>query len=346
MQTLTLIRPDDWHVHLRDDDYLKTTVPATARCFGRAIVMPNLKSPVTDVAAALAYYGRIKTAIPSADSFEPLMTLYLTDDTSATTIEQASTCAVVKACKLYPAGATTHSRYGVTDYQKIYPALAAMEKYNLPLLIHGEVIDADTDIFDREKYFLDRVLAPLRNAFPTLRIVLEHITTQEAVEFVTEAPGPMAATITPHHLLYDRNALFKGGLNPHFYCLPILKRRRHQQALIQAAISGNPRFFLGTDSAPHERQTKETSCGCAGIYSAHAALELYAEAFEEAGALGQLEGFASFHGPDFYQLPRNQEHITLYRRSVPVPEHFVFGDGIVVPLKAGETLSWSLTPND
>jgi dihydroorotase len=344
VQTVTLTCPDDWHVHFRDGQYLATTVPATARCFRRAIAMPNLKPAVTSVDKALAYYYRIKAAVPAGVQFEPLMTLYLTNETDAKTIHTAHQTGFIKACKLYPAGATTHSADGVTDIEKTFPALAAMEALRMPLLIHGEVTDPDVDIFDREKIFLDKVLRPIKQRFPQLPVVLEHITTSEAVDFVNNTPGPIGATITVHHLLYHRNALFDGGIRPHLYCLPILKRQQHQQALIQAATSGNPRFFLGTDSAPHTIKTKEAACGCAGIYSAHAALELYADIFAKAGALDKLEGFASFFGPDFYGLPRNQEKITLSLRPWQVPTHYEFGDDTVIPLGAGETLRWSIDP--
>jgi dihydroorotase len=339
---ITLSRPDDCHLHVRDGKVLDTVVPHTARQFARAIIMPNLRPPVTTTAQAKAYRERVRAAVPAGMSFEPLMSLYLTDTTPASEIESASASDAVLACKLYPAGATTHSDSGVTRIDRIYPALEAMEKRGLPLLVHGEVTDREVDIFDREAVFIDRVLIPLSNRFPGLRVVMEHITTREAVAFVSEAPATVAATITAHHLLYNRNALFQGGIRPHYYCLPILKRETHRQALLQAATSGNPKFFLGTDSAPHARHRKEASCGCAGCYTAHAALELYAEAFQEAGAVERLEGFASCYGADFYGLPRNSGTLTLRRETTPVPEAFGFGEATLVPLRSGETLAWRL----
>jgi dihydroorotase len=339
---ITLSRPDDCHLHVRDGKVLDTVVPHTARQFARAIIMPNLRPPVTTTAQAKAYRERVRAAVPAGMSFEPLMSLYLTDTTPASEIESASASDAVLACKLYPAGATTHSDSGVTRIDRIYPALEAMEKRGLPLLVHGEVTDREVDIFDREAVFIDRVLIPLSNRFPGLRVVMEHITTREAVAFVSEAPATVAATITAHHLLYNRNALFHGGIRPHYYCLPILKRETHRQALLQAATSGNPKFFLGTDSAPHARHRKEASCGCAGCYTAHAALELYAEAFQEAGAVERLEGFASCYGADFYGLPRNSGTLTLRRETTPVPEAFGFGEATLVPLRSGETLAWRL----
>lgn len=339
---ITLTRPDDWHVHVRDGAALHTVVPHTARQFARAIIMPNLRPPIIATDQALAYRQRILAAVPTGLDFDPLMTLYLTDNTSPKEIERAKASGQVVACKLYPAGATTNSDSGVTRIESIYPALAAMEKTGLLLLVHGEVTNSDVDIFDREAVFIKRVLMPLSDRFPRLKVVMEHITTQEAVDFVTAAPATVAATITAHHLLYNRNALFLGGIRPHYYCLPVLKREVHRLALLAAAISGNPKFFLGTDSAPHARHTKETGCGCAGCYTAHAALELYAEAFEEANALERLEGFASFHGADFYGLPRNPGALTLRKETTPVAAQFEFGDATLIPLRAGETLAWRL----
>ncbi|MFN3593855.1 MAG: dihydroorotase [Thiobacillaceae bacterium] len=343
MQMITLTRPDDWHLHLRDGAALAAVLPDTARRFARAIVMPNLKPPVRTVAEAAAYRGRILAALPQGLDFEPLMTLYLTDNTRPEEIAAAKASGFVHAIKYYPAGATTNSDFGVTAVERAYPAIAAMEAVGLPLLVHGEVTDPAVDVFDREAVFIERVLAPLRARFPRLKLVLEHVTTREGVEFVRHATGPTAGTITAHHLLYDRNALFRGGLRPHFYCLPVLKRERHRQALVEAAVSGDPRFFLGTDSAPHAQADKESACGCAGIYTAHAAIELYAEAFEAAGALDRLEPFASFHGPDFYGLPRNTERITLVREPWSVPAALDFGEGRrLIPLRAGETVAWRL----
>jgi dihydroorotase len=337
---LSLTRPDDWHVHLRDGAMLGDTVPAMARYFGRAIVMPNLLPPVMTTPQALAYRERILSARPVGSRFEPLMVLYLTDRTSPAEIALAKASAQVHAVKLYPAGATTNSDSGVTDISRAYPVLEAMAATGMPLLIHGEVTHADIDIFDREKHFLDAVLTPLVSRFPTLKIVLEHITTAEAARFVLDAGPQVAATITAHHLLFNRNHMLAGGIRPHFYCLPILKRQSHQQALIAAATSGSAKFFLGTDSAPHARGAKEAACGCAGSYTAHAAIELYAEAFEAAGALDKLEAFASFHGPDFYGLPRNTDRITLVKEPWAVPETYAFGDSVVVPVCAGVDISW------
>lgn len=338
--TLTLTRPDDWHLHLRDGDALRAVAPHSARQFARAIIMPNLHPPVTTTTQALAYRGRILNAVPPESGFQPLMTLYLTDNTPPAEIVRAKAAGCIVACKLYPAGATTNSDSGVTAIRKIYPVLEAMQAQGLLLLIHGEVTDPHIDIFDREAAFIERVLLPTSRDFPGLKIVLEHITTQEAADYVRAAPATTAATITAHHLLYNRNALFQGGLRPHYYCLPVLKRERHRKALISAATSGNPRFFLGTDSAPHPRKGKEAACGCAGCYTAHAALELYAEAFDAVGALDQLEAFASFHGPDFYGLARNTTTITLHRQPTPVPVDLPFGVDTLVPLRAGETLRW------
>ena len=340
--TLTLTRPDDWHLHVRDGAALRAVVPHSARQFARAIIMPNLQPPMTTAEQALAYRARILEAVPTGSAFQPLMTLYLTDNTSPAEIPHAKSSGHIVACKLYPAGATTNSDSGVTDVRNIYPVLEAMQAHGLPLLVHGEVTDPEVDVFDREAAFIERVLIPVVRDFPALKIVLEHITTQDAADYVREAPATVAATITAHHLLYNRNAIFQGGIRPHYYCLPILKRERHRQALIQAAIRGNPKYFLGTDSAPHPRQGKETACGCAGCYTAHAALELYAEAFDSAGALDRLEAFASFHGPDFYGLPRNAGTLTLLRQPTPVPDRFPFGADELLPLRAGETLSWRL----
>ncbi len=342
MQELTLIRPDDWHLHLRDGANMASVLPDSARRFGRAIVMPNLKPPVTTVELAAAYRDRIVAALEPSSAFQPLMTLYLTDNTTVSEIEKAKSSGFVQAVKYYPAGATTHSENGVTDLKRVYNVLETMEKMDLPLLLHGEVTDPDIDIFDREAVFIERHLLPLTRNFPGLRMVLEHITTRNAAQFVGDAGKQIAATITAHHLLLNRNALFVGGVRPHHYCLPILKRETHRQALIQAATSGNPKYFLGTDSAPHPRQDKESACGCAGIYTAHAAIELYAEIFEAADALDRLEAFASFHGPDFYQIPRNQGHITLEKRSWMVPESYPCGVDTLIPLRAGEEISWKL----
>jgi dihydroorotase len=339
---LTLIRPDDWHLHLRDGDGLKAVLPDTARQFARAIVMPNLRPPVTNAEAALAYYQRIQQALPVGLVFEPLMTLYLTDNTTAKEIAAARASGVVHAVKLYPAGATTNSDSGVTSLYKCANALAEMEKQGMPLLIHGEVTDGDVDVFDREKVFIERHLQPLLKDFPGLKVVFEHITTQDAAEFVAAGPANLAATITAHHLLMNRNAMFTGGMRPHHYCLPVLKRETHRQALLKAAISDSGKFFLGTDSAPHPKSAKEASCGCAGMYTAHAAIELYAEAFEEAGALDKLEGFSSFYGPDFYNLPRNTDKITLRKENWLVPETIPFAEDLLVPLRAGQTVAWKL----
>ncbi|MFD1123103.1 dihydroorotase [Methylophilus flavus] len=341
---LTITRPDDWHLHLRDGETLKAVLPDTAKQFARAIVMPNLRPPVSTAEAARGYYDRIKQALPAGVVFEPLMTLYLTDNMAAEEISRAHQDGIVKAVKLYPAGATTNSDSGVTSLSKCAAVLAEMEKLGMPLLIHGEVTDAEIDVFDREKVFIERHLQPLLKDFPGLKVVFEHITTQDAAEFVTQAPANLAATITAHHLLMNRNAMFSGGIRPHHYCLPVLKRETHRKALVKAAISGSAKFFLGTDSAPHPRSAKEASCGCAGMYTAHAAIELYAEAFEAAGALDKLEGFASFHGPGFYGLPRNTEQITLRKESWLVPESIPFADDVLVPLRAGQTIAWKLVP--
>ncbi len=338
--TLTITRPDDWHVHLRDGAVLADVVPHTARQFARAIVMPNLKPPVTTTAMAAAYRERILAAVPPGLAFEPLMVLYLTDNTSADEIKRAVDSGIVHGVKLYPAGATTNSDAGVTDLKRCMGALEAMQALGLPLLIHGEVTDADVDLFDREAVFIDKILQPLRRQLPALRVVFEHITTRDAADYVRDADGDIAATITAHHLLYNRNAIFKGGIRPHYYCLPVLKRETHRQALVAAATSGNPRFFLGTDSAPHPKGLKEHACGCAGCYTALHAMELYAQAFEQAGALDKLEGFASFHGPDFYRLPRNSDRLTLRRESWDIPAELKMGDTTLVPLDAGLSLPW------
>ena len=344
MNVLTLRRPDDWHLHLRDGVALASVVKFTAERFGRAIVMPNLKPPVATTAAATAYQARVLAALPKASTFTPLMTLYLTDSTAPEEIDRAIAARCVHGVKLYPAGATTHSDAGVTDIRKTYAVLERMAKCGMPLLVHGEAARPDVDVFDRESVFIDETLAPLIERFPRLKVVFEHITTARAVEFVMAAREGVAATITPQHLLHNRNAIFAGGIRPHYYCLPILKRERDRVALVQAAVSGNPRFFLGTDSAPHERSTKETSCGCAGMFTAHAAIELYAEVFEESGHLDRLEAFASHFGADFYGLPRHPEHITLKREPWVVPEHYPFGAGTVVPYRAGATVAWRLKP--
>ncbi len=340
LSSLRLTRPDDWHVHLRDRQALRAVAPATARVFRRAIVMPNLRPAVTTVQAAADYRERILAALPAAGGFEPLMTLYLTDATSAGEIARAKSSGFVHAVKYYPAGATTNSESGVTALARAYPALAAMERHGVVLAIHGEVTDPGVDVFDRERVFIDRELTSILRDFPALRVVLEHITTRDAAQFVGEAPEHVAATITPQHLLYSRNAMFAGGLRPHLYCLPVLKRETHRQALVAAATSGNPKYFLGTDSAPHAKDAKENACGCAGCYSAPVALALYTEAFEDAGALDRLEGFASVHGAAFYGLPRNGESITLRRETWRVPESLPFGDSTIVPLRAGEELRW------
>jgi dihydroorotase len=339
MQELTITRPDDWHLHLRDGDMLKAVLPDTARQFARAIVMPNLKPPVRTVAEASAYRDRIMAALPEGMTFEPLMTLYLTDSTTPDEIAKAKESGFVKAVKYYPAGATTNSDSGVSDILKVTDALEAMESVGLPLLLHGEVTSADIDMFDREAVFIESILKPLIDKMPSLRIVLEHITTKQAAEFVTNAPDHIGATLTPQHLLYNRNAMFQGGIRPHYYCLPILKRENHREALVAAATSGNKKFFLGTDSAPHVTGAKEASCGCAGIYSAHAAIEFYAEAFEKANALDKLEAFASHFGPDFYGLPRNTDTINLVKEEHTVPATHPAG---VTPLRANETLGWKM----
>jgi len=339
---LTLRRPDDWHLHLRDGAALGAVVAHTATRFARAIVMPNLKPPVTTTELARAYRERILAALPAGARFEPLMTLYLTDRTSPAEVARAKASGIVHAVKYYPAGATTHSEAGVTAIERVDAALAALEEHDLPLLVHGEVTDPAVDVFDREQVFIDRVLSGVVRRFSRLRVVLEHVTTREGVAFVRAAGRRVAATITPQHLLLNRNALFEGGIRPHHYCLPVLKREPHRAALVDAATSGEPQFFLGTDSAPHARLTKETACGCAGVYSAHAAIELYAEAFERAGRLDRLEGFASGFGADFYGLPRNTELITLTQAAWDVPASYPFGDDVLVPFRAGEALRWRL----
>jgi len=342
MQLLTLTRPDDWHLHLRDGDALRAVVSDTAKRFARAIVMPNLEAPIVDTALALAYRERILRALPPDVDFTPLMTLYLTDKTPPEEVRRARDSGAVFAVKYYPAGATTNSESGVTDIQNCLATLEAMAEIGLPLLLHGEATDPRVDVFDREKAFIERTLIPLLQRVPKLKMVMEHITTANAVRFVSAAPDSVAATITAHHLLLNRNALFQGGIRPHHYCLPVLKREEHRLALVEAATSGNPKFFLGTDSAPHPRHRKETCCGCAGIYTAHAGIELYAEAFESAGALGRLEAFASFHGADFYGLPRNREQLVLVQQEWSVPEQLPYGSDTLVPLRAGGVVRWAL----
>ncbi len=339
---ITLTQPDDWHLHLRDEDAMAAVVGHSAARFARAIVMPNLQPPVTNTRLAEAYRERILQALPAESPFEPLMTLYMTDNLTTGEIRKANECGFIEAVKLYPAGATTNSDSGVTDINRLYPVIEEMQRQGLPLLVHAEVTDSEIDIFDREKVFIERHLEPLVHDFPELRVVFEHVTTRDAVEFVSGAADSVAATITAHHLLYNRNAMLAGGIRPHYYCLPILKRETHRQALLDAATRGNPKFFLGTDSAPHAQHFKECSCGCAGCYTAHAAIELYAEAFEQAGALDRLEGFASFHGADFYRLPRNSGTITLEKSAWQVPAYYGFGQARVIPLRAGEQVSWRL----
>ena len=341
MTTITITRPDDWHIHLRDGDVLADTVKDISRYNGRALIMPNLMPPITNTEMALSYRERIQ-AHNTTSTFEPLMALYLTDQTTPDEIRKAKASGKVYAAKLYPAGATTNSDSGVTSAKKIYPVLETMQEVGMLLLIHGEVTTDDIDIFDREKQFLDSVLAPIVNDFPDLKIVLEHITTADAAEFVRNANDNVAATITAHHLMYNRNHMLVGGIKPHFYCLPILKRNTHQHALIKAATSGNKKFFLGTDSAPHAKDKKENACGCAGSYTAHAAVELYAEVFEAEGKLDNLEAFASHNGPDFYELPRNQDTITLIKEEWIVPATLSFGNNVVVPIRAGETIAWTV----
>jgi dihydroorotase len=342
MQSITITRPDDWHLHLRDGDTLRAVLPDTARRFGRAIVMPNLKPPVRTVEDARAYRDRILAAVPAGMQFEPLMTLYLTNNTDPAEIARAKASGIVHAVKYYPAGATTNSDMGLSELTKGYAVIAEMEKHGMPLLIHGEVTDPSVDIFDREAVFIERHLMPLMQAFPALKIVLEHITTQQGAEFVAAAPANIAATITAHHLLYNRNAMFQGGIRPHYYCLPILKREQHRLALVKAATSGSAKFFLGTDSAPHPQNAKESACGCAGMYTAHAAIELYVEAFEKANALDKLEAFASRNGADFYGLPRNTDTVTLVKESWLAPAEIAFGTDKLIPLRADEQIGWRI----
>jgi dihydroorotase len=339
---LEITRPDDWHLHLRDDEVIASVVAHTAQRFARAIVMPNLKPPVTTVAQAEDYRRRILASLPTGSRFQPLMTLYLTEGTTVEEIARAKASDSVFAVKYYPAGATTNSQSGVRDLAHVYPVLEAMERCGLPLLMHGEVTDPAVDIFDRERVFIERHLMPLRTRFPALRMVLEHITTRDGVDFVRAAPANVAATITAHHLLLNRNAMFHGGIRPHHYCLPVLKRETHRAALLQAATSGDAHFFLGTDSAPHARAAKESGCGCAGVYTAHAAIELYAEAFEQAGRLDRLEAFSSFHGADFYRLPRNRERLVLERTPWLVPDEYLLGAATCTPMRAGEAVAWSV----
>lgn len=340
--SITITRPDDWHLHLRDGAALKAVLPDTARQFGRAIVMPNLRPPLTTTELTLAYRKRILEAVPSGMHFEPLMTLYLTDNTAPEEIVKAKESGLIYGVKLYPAGATTNSDSGVTSLDKCASVLETMERLGMPLLVHAEVTDSDVDVFDRERVFIERNMIPLLKKFPNLKLVFEHITTRDAVAFVTKAPSNVAATITAHHLLMNRNDMFKGGIQPHHYCLPILKREEHRLALVQVATSGNAKFFLGTDSAPHARHTKESACGCAGMYTAHTAMELYAEVFEAANALDKLEGFASFYGADFYGLPRNAEKITIMKSRWKVPESLPFDGDVLVPLRAGQELAWKM----
>jgi dihydroorotase len=346
LRSLRLTRPDDWHLHLRDGAALAAVLPFTAAQFARAIIMPNLKPPVTTAAQALAYRERILATLPPGARFNPLMTLYLTDRTSAAEIDRARASGCVYGVKLYPAGATTHSEAGVSELARLDPVLAHMAEVGMVLQVHGEVTDPAVDVFDREARFIDQVLAPLTERHPRLRVVFEHITTRAAVEFVLGARAGVAATVTPQHLLLNRNALFAGGIRPHLYCLPVLKGEPHRAALLQAVASGTPRIFLGTDSAPHARHTKENACGCAGVFSAHAALELYAQAFEAAGALEKLEAFAAFHGADFYGLPRNTDTVTLAKEGWEVPAHYPFGSDVLVPFGAGERLPWRLMPEN
>ena len=342
INSLTITRPDDWHLHLRDAEVLASVLPHTAKQFARAIVMPNLKPPVTTTAQALAYRERILAALPDGMQFEPLMTLYLTNNTTPDEIRRAKASGLIHAVKLYPAGATTNSDAGVTDLRLCYPTLEAMQECGMPFLVHGEVTDPSIDLFDREAVFIERVMQPLRADMPELKVVFEHITTSQAADYVRTASGPIAATITAHHLLYNRNDIFKGGIRPHYYCLPVLKRETHRQALLAAAISGSPRFFLGTESAPHAKGAKEAACGCAGCYTALHAMELYAQAFDQAGALDKLNDFASVFGPAFYQLPVNSGTLTLERTSWTMPAELALANETVVPLNAGETLQWKV----
>lgn len=342
LDELTFTQPDDWHLHLRDGAFLSRTVPDAAKQFARAIVMPNLKEPVTTVEKAAQYRNRILKAIPAGHDFQPLMTLYLTDQTTQATIRKAGACDFVYACKLYPANATTLSTSGVNSIEALYPVFETMQEVDLPLLVHGETTNQATDIFDREAIFIDEHLSPLVKAFHGLRVVLEHVSTKTGVDFVTDGPEHLAATITAHHLLMNRNDLLSGGIRPHYYCLPILKRNTDQAALIQAATHGNPKFFLGTDSAPHAQANKETACGCAGVYTAHAAIELYLEAFDAVGALDQFNAFASEHGPRFYDLPVNQKTVTYRRKDWTVPTSLTFGDQQLIPLRSGEAVKWEM----
>lgn len=342
VQSITITRPDDWHLHLRDGAAMSSVLPHSARQFGRAIVMPNLRPPVTTTAQAGAYRERILSALPAGMRFEPLMVLYLTDNTPPDEIRRAKDSGFVHAVKLYPAGATTNSDAGVTALTKCYKTLEAMQEVGMPFLVHGEVTDPAVDVFDREAVFIERVMQPLRRDMPALKVVFEHITTKDAAQYVAEAEGPIGATITAHHLLYNRNEIFKGGIRPHYYCLPVLKREEHRQALVQVATSGSPRFFLGTDSAPHPKGLKEHACGCAGCYTALHAMELYTEAFDRAGALDKLEAFASFNGPAFYGLPRNSDHITLQRETWTLPAEVPFGEATIVPLNGGEPIGWKV----
>lgn len=342
MTTLTIKRPDDWHLHLRDGAALQAVLPDTAKRFGRAIVMPNLRPPVTTTALASAYRDRILSALPAGMKFEPLMTLYLTDNTPPEEIAKAKASGFVHGVKMYPSGATTNSDSGVTSLEKCSKTIAAMQEHGMPLLVHAEVTDSHVDVFDREKVFIERHMRPLMQQFPALKVVFEHITTQDAVQFVQSQPSNVAATITAHHLLMNRNAMFTGGIRPHHYCLPVLKREEHRLALVQAAISGSPKFFLGTDSAPHAKSAKESSCGCAGMYTAHAAIELYAEVFDEMAALDKLEGFASVFGANFYGLPVNQDNITLQKQPWQVPETIPYDNDVLVPLRAGQSVAWQM----
>lgn len=346
MKELTITRPDDMHLHLRDGAALASVVASSARRFARAIIMPNLQPPVTSVAQALAYRDRILGCLPADVHFEPLMTLYLTDNTSPDEVGLVQETPHVNAVKYYPSGATFNADSGVTAMEKVYPVIERMAEAEVPLLMHGEVTDVDVDIFDREQAFIDTILEPLLGRFPTLRIVFEHITTRQAVQYVEQGPSNLAATITPQHLLYNRNALFNGGIRPHYFCLPVLKREPHRQALVAAATGGNPRFFLGTDSAPHARSVKENHCGCAGIYSAPAALEFYAELFDQVGELGRLESFAAFHGADYYGLPRNKEKVRLIKSDWTIPDNLPFANDFIVPLRAGEICHWKIAGDE
>lgn len=342
MHEITIIQPDDWHLHLRDGEVLANLVPHTAERFGRAVIMPNLTPPITTVAAAIAYKKRIQAQVPAGNPFQALMTLYLTDNTSADEIRKAAASNEVYAVKLYPAGATTNSDSGVSDIAKCYDAIAAMEETGLPLLVHGEVTNKEVDVFDREAVFIEKILTPLHTRFPKLKLVLEHITTRHGVDFVNTSNANVGGTITPQHLMFNRNALFQGGIRPHHYCLPVLKREEHRLALLEAATSGNTKFFLGTDSAPHSKNRKENACGCAGIYSSHAAIELYAMIFEQANRLDKLEGFASKHGADFYGLPYNNRQITLIKETWKVPDSYPFASETIVPFLAGENIGWTI----